>query len=105
MGIYISNIEMPKELPNGTKQCLFLFIGCTGDIAQRTKGEYYEPLEAKAIEVKPHGRLIDENVIRQYAKDVVLVNGAKHRCIDATVLCEMPCVIEAESEEINGRTG
>lgn len=38
------------------------------------------------------GRLIDVDEIKKREKDVVLANGAKHRCFDTTVLYEIPTV-------------
>ena len=37
-------------------------------------------------------RLIDANEIKKREKDVVLANGAKHRCFDTTMLSEIPTV-------------
>lgn len=50
--------------------------------------------------------LIDRQAVLSLAKDVVLKNGAKHRCIDATMVHELPStqpeqppyVAEIESE-------
>ena len=38
------------------------------------------------------GRLIDVDEIKKREKDVVLANGAKHRCFDTTMLYELPTV-------------
>ena len=38
------------------------------------------------------GRLIDADEIKKREKDVVLANGAKHRCFDTTMLFEIPTV-------------
>lgn len=38
------------------------------------------------------GRLIDTDEIKKREKDVVLANGAKHRCFDTTMLYEIPTV-------------
>lgn len=35
-------------------------------------------------------KVIAEDSLLSIAKDVTLVNGAKHRCIDATQLLELP---------------
>lgn len=37
-------------------------------------------------------KLIKEEDILRHAHDVTLANGAKHRCIDATVIYEIPAV-------------
>ena len=34
--------------------------------------------------------LIDVDELKSRAKDVILQNGAKHRCIDATIISELP---------------
>lgn len=41
-------------------------------------------------------KLIDINELLKHSHDVTLLNGAKHRCIDATVIHEIPTV-DAES--------
>ena len=40
-------------------------------------------------------RLIDANEIKKRERDVVLANGAKHRCFDTTMLFEIP-IVDAE---------
>lgn len=37
-------------------------------------------------------RLVDVDEIKKREKDVVLANGAKHRCFDTTMLYELPTV-------------
>lgn len=37
-------------------------------------------------------RLVDVDEIKKREKDVVLANGAKHRCFDTTMLYEIPTV-------------
>lgn len=37
-------------------------------------------------------KLIDTDILKSHAKDVTLQNGAKHRCIDSTIICELPKV-------------
>lgn len=37
-------------------------------------------------------RLIDADELMKYAHDVTLANGARHRCIDATVIYDIPTV-------------
>lgn len=37
-------------------------------------------------------KLIDADILKSHAKDVTLQNGAKHRCIDSTIICELPKV-------------
>ena len=39
-------------------------------------------------------RLISEEALLSIAKDVTLANGAKHRCIDATKIHELPAIYE-----------
>ena len=34
--------------------------------------------------------MIDVDELKSHAKDVILQNGAKHRCIDATIISELP---------------
>ena len=41
-------------------------------------------------------RLIDADEIKKREHDVVLVNGAKHRCFDTTMLFEIPTVDAVE---------
>lgn len=41
-------------------------------------------------------RLIDEDEIKKREHDVVLANGAKHRCFDTTMLFEIPTVDAVE---------
>lgn len=41
-------------------------------------------------------RLIDEDEIKKREHDVVLANGAKHRCFDTTTLFEIPTVNAVE---------
>ena len=35
-------------------------------------------------------KLIDADILKSHEKDVILQNGAKHRCIDSTIICELP---------------
>ena len=37
-------------------------------------------------------RLIDADELMKYAHDVTLANGARHRCIDATVIYDIPTI-------------
>lgn len=37
-------------------------------------------------------RLVDADEIKKRERDVVLANGAKHRCFDTTLLVEMPTI-------------
>ena len=37
-------------------------------------------------------RLVDADEIKKRERDVVLANGAKHRCFDTTMLFEIPTV-------------
>lgn len=37
-------------------------------------------------------RLIDADEIKKRERDVVLANGAKHRCFDTTLLVEIPTI-------------
>ena len=103
MSILIRGMEMPKRCMDCNFGDALMGKGfCYVSHCKQIEdyfGRNDRPSWCPFVEIPPHGRLIDENVIRQYAKDVVLVNGAKHRCIDATVLCEMPCVIESEGED------
>ena len=41
-------------------------------------------------------RLIDADEIKKREKDVILANGAKHRCFDTTMLSEIPTVDAVE---------
>ena len=41
-------------------------------------------------------RLIDADEIKKREHDVVLANGAKHRCFDTTMLYEIPTVDAVE---------
>ena len=41
-------------------------------------------------------RLIDADEIKKRERDVVLANGAKHRCFDTTMLFEIPTVDAVE---------
>ena len=56
-------------------------------------------------------KLIDADILKSHAKDVTLQNGAKHRCIDSTIICELPkielvqckdCEKAIEAEEFKG---
>ena len=46
--------------------------------------------------VKKMSRLIEADEIKKREKDVVLANGAKHRCFDTTMLSEIPPVDAVE---------
>lgn len=41
-------------------------------------------------------RLVDADEIKKREQDVVLANGAKHRCFDTTMLFEIPTVDAVE---------
>lgn len=92
MSVLIKNMEMPKD---GVYWCE---IGVAGDIAMITiHGE--DRKSFSLVPVPPHGRLIDEHEILKNQHDVILKNGAKHRCFDTTLLSEIPAIIEAEEEQ------
>ena len=84
MSIFIKGMEMPQTCD----ECFLPLQLC--DYAMKPNGKC--PL----IELPPHGRLVDIESVRAKARDVMLANGAKHRCIDATALYEIPIIIEAE---------
>ena len=45
-------------------------------------------------------RLIDADELMKYAHDVTLSNGAKHRCVDATVIYDIPTAEAIELSKI-----
>lgn len=103
MGIYIKDMEMPKSCG----YCPMLDDYGDYPVCQLTKEQrgYNFPVAIKRMDscplipVPPHGRLIDERALHAAAHDVVLGNGALHRCIDDTIICELPTVIPAEEGE------
>ena len=102
MSVIIKGMQMPKNCA----ECPFMALANNSDgrllefcsvsemfvLGIETQRDPKCPL----IELPPHGRLIEESALKRYAKDVVLANGAKHRCIDATILWEIPTIIESE---------
>lgn len=99
MGIYIKGMEMPKEIEP------FIVIDFCEGLDGKRYARFYHYVYGgltdwhEVLEVpEPHGRLIDERDILKNQHDVILKNGAKHRCFDTTLLSEICAIIEAEEE-------
>lgn len=104
MDILIKGMEMPKEVNHP----LFIRILSDGHIEKGDflKGGFIET-DAKAIEVPPHGRLIDENDLVRLIEDdygcgVCKNKADEERCLDrckwAVLLNDidsLPTVLEA----------
>lgn len=92
MGIYLPNMEMPKNgemlviFPDGTSYVCF--NGMRERLAQ-----------TKAVPVPPHGRLGDLDALAEYVhqQDDWLSETAIH--IFCGILCKAPTIIPAEPEE------
>ena len=92
MSLILKGIDLPKDGK------IEIEISPTG-LVWVDKGEEYYCLKDLAIQIpKGHGRLIDENELKSKVHDVILEGGAKHGCIDKTVLHECRTILEAEEE-------
>lgn len=90
MSILVEGMKMPQDKE------IYLRIDEKGEVY--VYGSYPTELH-KAVSVPPHGRLFDERDILKNQHDVILKNGAKHRCFDTTLLSEIRAIIEAEEDE------
>ena len=60
MGIYIPDMEMPKE------ESVIILIEQSGSVWKINRDEREDELIAEAIEVPNHGRLIDADTLKAY---------------------------------------
>ena len=95
MSVLIKGMEMPKA--GNWKTIRIYYDGTCAEPNWQGDCRYMHGCEA--VSVPPHGRLIDEHEILKNQHDVILKNGAKHRCFDTTLLSEIPTIIEAEEEQ------
>ena len=92
MAILIKGMEMPKNC----RQCFYKRSGCP-----RNKYNQGRPTDCPLVEVKPHGRLIDADAL----KDVFFcteVDGVKTHVATELVnviIDDAPTIIEAEGED------
>lgn len=104
MGVYIPSMETPENCSDcwmcqnsGGANELGDDFCCIGEVEIKDKS--IRQASCPLVLVAPHGRLIDERTLRAAAHDVTLWNGALHRCIDSTIICELPTIIPAEEGE------
>lgn len=94
MSIILKGVDLPKE---GEVKVIDMYGD--GSIFVDNGTEYKMCPQGSAIQIpEGHGRLIDEKEVKKMSHDVILGNGAKHRCIDATRMYEAPTILESEEE-------
>lgn len=103
MGIYLSNIEMPKD------RGMYIAIDIDGQVYAKPLGAIeWKRLDQKAVPVPPHGRTIDadalyaamkkerDRIAKDYGDDDPFV-----RCLTKyamSMVLSAPTIIEAEGE-------
>ena len=99
MSILIKNMEMPKNEE--------LIIICSDSTVEMTNNDGSWVYKQKAVEVKPHGRLIDANILLEEAYKLRMwllehnMAGAEHWVTKIyQIIDEAPVVIEADIEDI-----
>ena len=98
MSILVSGVEMPKGSGKNLAG-LWLFIGSDGLVAMGIGGGKYEVLDATAIEVPPHGRLIDADALDHriyYDTPLALFGTIKRMASIRDMVADAPTIIEAE---------
>lgn len=98
MGVYVKNMELPKDF----FRCPFASVGCsiTNVQCRAKKWDVCSGVgigDCPLVEVKPHGRLIDADALSivMMDNDVDGIQGADMREVNQ-IIADAPTVIEVE---------
>lgn len=96
MSIFIKGVDLPKN------RGLYIAID-NGDVYVKPLGElHWKQLEEKAVELQPHGRLIDADALdHQIYNDIPLIvfGNIARKMEMRNIVYHAPTVIEAEGAE------
>lgn len=103
MGLYIKDMEMPKDVT-----LLAISPDGTVDIISGQPDLSWKTLKHKAISVSPHGRLIDADKLIEFIENRYEITwkddyegGIKDACVDILEkISTMPTAIQASVDEL-----
>lgn len=91
MGVYLSNIEMPRTHP------ITVEVYPDGTVISKTVGR--RDIHGTAVPVHPHGDLIDRKTTYNSLLDGMVMTGYQSMALDCIRECYVPTVIPAEEKE------
>ena len=68
MSILIKGMELPKPLPKGARG-MWIYINSNGTVGKYSRKGQWKKMKATAIEIPPHGRLIDADALLSRIKE------------------------------------